>query len=207
MPAKKRKTAKQSTQLVPVVPAVGDAAPDVPTRHGGVIPEAWAKTYFDSHTDNELVSLHAEISLVDAQVVQLTAELKAYTDQTTEDGKPFDSTEALYGLNLIERGLYERDKASREAGIRRLRAAITSAEGVKSVRAELRELISLRRRLAATQSSIVQAHMRFVPLKHFKVFVEKVAEAVQGEVQDDAALSRIERKLKDLLKAEDERAA
>lgn len=204
---KQRRSKQPSPGTAALVPVAatngGDASQDVQTRHGGVIPDSWATAYRRSHTDHDFVSLQSEIGLVDAQIAELTAQLQALSNGTTAEGKPLDSREAGFALNLVERGLRERDKAGRDAGIVRLRSVIESVDGARTIRAELRELIALRRRLCATQASIAQIAERFVPFRDFRKFAESLAQAVLAEVDNDSTIERIRVRLGDLLRAEE----
>jgi hypothetical protein len=151
------------------------------------LPATLQAGYQASMEDPELLSMRAEIAMLDARSNQLLEELASGEGPTFEDVR-----RAMLHLDACS----EEDTAEALAHLREaIREGAAGARRVRSVWREMREIYMERATLAQTESNILHATNAVVSAEDALVFVRMVLAAIREVVTDRKMLATVQEKL------------
>lgn len=186
-----------SQAIATIGATVGSAASPLPhARHAPDLPQGWLARYYGSLSEGDTqLSLIGEIALVDALIADLAQQLQCASGDE-QLGSVGDWKEAVYAYRLLRRGKMERDKLSQNAAMLRLDAVFETAGNSRHVREELRENLTLRKRLVESEVSVQTRLGKLIPTAEAEQIIEALLHAVKSEVTDKDLLKRIGQRFK-----------
>lgn len=153
-------------------------------RHSKYLPSGIVERYQEGLKDPDLISLRSEVALTDMRIGQLLEALG-------ESGNTRLWREARVKLDALK-GLGSKGKTSdARVALQALDDLITSGLTASATWEELRELIDLRRKLAADETKREKDLLQMIPVSQVYALFRVFLEGIQQRVQDRQVLADI----------------
>lgn len=164
---------------------VGPAASDYRTgRHSKYLPARMAAKYREAQNDPDLLSLHDEVSLIDARLADLLKRV-----DTGESGEMWGTLRKEWQEFLLVRA--SGDIPKMHIAIGRLDAIMERAITDHLAWAEISEKLEQRRKLCESESRRLVAMRQMINQEQALLFVGAIVDIITRHVPDKQALSQI----------------
>ncbi len=161
-------------------------------RYSKDLPKDLLATFEASLGDKELLELEREVSLVDARVAQLLRNLN--------DGASVAAwNEAVFSFRAYKRGLLKRDRQASDDAFARLDDILERQSEEYRSWQEVKELVSLRRKLSDSQSKRQERLGRFVETQKITVLLSALTDALRQEIRNPEILRRVGTRFSEIL--------
>lgn len=164
----------------------GIASPNFRTgRHSKFLPERMLQSYMDAQQDTELISLRAELSVVDARISDLLSRV-----DTGEAGRIWKA--AVQAWDSYKRARYSANPDLLIAAEHDLDGLLHDGLDDYAAWSEVEDLINLRRRLASDERRRLVDMQQMMSYEQGMTMASALLEAVRSSVTDRAQLAEIQ---------------
>jgi hypothetical protein len=161
-------------------------------RHSKYMPEDLLRVYDETSQDTQLLSLRAEIALMDALLAGLLPKL-----DTGESGKAWDEVKKLIKKARI--GYKSENYATLEEAFHDMEDLANQRILHYETHQEIKDTVDTRRKLVETETKISMQHERAIPVEQLMLLMSQVLGVIQAVVTDDKQRYAIGIKLQELI--------